>query len=654
MIFKKRNIKVNQNIENRIDSAQLYYFLLKSIEKEVSINDPTEYTVDKNLKKIRNFFNFSVIGLISFSEPLRKDKMEFRYYPMTKEFSGEDCQKLVGIINLEMKDNDLKIIDKKRLNYYNYKRIITEAQKFDKLIIIPISNCNKEKRYIWIETKREKISKNILVFLKGVSILLSQLNYRIEEEKELIDIKRQLKWIKGSIEEGVLVIDKLGIVKSVNSVALEILDFKENEVIGNKIGQIINSLNLETLKPDKIVLNNLSKLETNRISDKNLILISRDFKQKYVIQKIYPLNKLFEDNKGYVMIIKDLTKEIDSKEQINELKTRDNLTGLYNRAYFEKEISRIELEGNGPISIIMSDCNGLKMINDVFGYEEGDLLLKRLAKILKKFKKSGDYVVRWGGDEFILLLKNTDEKQAWDICKFIQMHCIIKELDISPISVSLSYATKNGSEKSIRQTIKLAEDYMHRKKLLEIKSARNSVIVSMQKTLSEKSHETEEHALRLKENCRKIGLLLGLSNNEINDLELVALLHDIGKIAISDSILNKEDKLDENEWLEMKKHPEIGSRIVASIPELIEISSYILYHHERWDGRGYPEGLKGNRIPLYSRIVSVVDAYDAMISDRPYRKGMDKKSAIDELIKNSGSQFDSNIVDIFIKHILIE
>ncbi len=193
--------------------------------------------------------------------------------------------------------------------------------------------------------------------------------------------------------------------------------------------------------------------------------------------------------------------------------------------------------------------------------------------------------------------------------------------------------------------------FIDQKKRLLGQCSTSSIILSMQKILFEKSYETEEHAVRVAENCKKIGVAMNLSVIDINELELLAILHDIGKIAISDEILTKPDQLNDDEWTEMKRHPEIGYRIVKSVPELFHVAQYILCHHERWDGHGYPQGLKGEEIPLPARILAVADSYDAMMFDRPYRQAMSISEAKQELINNAGTQFDPEVVRVFLKYI---
>lgn len=345
----------------------------------------------------------------------------------------------------------------------------------------------------------------------------------------------------------------------------------------------------------------------------------------------------------------DLTNEKKKQNEIMQISYRDALTGVYNRMYFEKEILEIGTKYKLPVSIILGDVNGLKITNDVFGHHVGDKLLKRIADIIKNSCRKTDLIARWGGDEFIILLPETGAEDAEQICKNIRKLCSKQtNLPVCP-SISLGYATKADDEIGIQKTIKSAEDWMYRHKLLESKSVRSAVISSLNKTLFEKSYETEEHAQRIAAICRKTGKELDLTERMMDSLELISTLHDIGKIPISNSILSKTKPLTEKEIEEVKKHAEIGYRIAQSIPELTHISEGILSHHERWDGMGYPQKLKGTQIPLLSRIVAVADAYDSMTNPKPYRKKKTHEEALEEIKKGAGTQFDPYIVEIFLK-----
>ena len=357
-------------------------------------------------------------------------------------------------------------------------------------------------------------------------------------------------------------------------------------------------------------------------------------------------------------LIIDITDRVVKEQEIEYLSYHDFLTGLYNHRYFEEAKKRLDIGSNLPLSIIIGDINGVKLINDAFGHSAGDKLIAKTASIIKGCCREGDILARTGGDEFCILLPKTDSETAFQILERIKTECDEYNATINGepfrIDLSLGCSTKNTEDENIDMVIKAAEDYMYKRKLLEHRSFHSTILSSIRATMFERSQETEEHAGRLIEMTRKVGMGLNLTQVELDELELLATLHDIGKVGIEDRILNKTGKLTGEEWSEMKKHPEIGYRIAMSSPDLMSIAEYILCHHERWDGKGYPQGLKGEEIPLLSRILAVADAYDAMTQDRPYRKAMSKEEAAAEIKKNAGSQFDPEIVRVFIERVLKE
>ena len=294
--------------------------------------------------------------------------------------------------------------------------------------------------------------------------------------------------------------------------------------------------------------------------------------------------------------------------------------------------------------------NGLKITNDVFGHDAGDELLKNVSEVFKKISAKDDIAARWGGDEFLLILPGKSIVYAEKTIDDLKAGFLTRK-DRHAAGKRFPWAAPNRSDQNqkIEDVIRQAEERMYHQKLLDGKSYRNSIINTLLATLYEKSMETEEHVKRISKYCEAIGRELRFSDSVMNELSLLSVLHDIGKVGIQQSILRKAGPLTPDEWNEMKKHPEIGYRITQNTPELSLVSEYILYHHERWDGSGYPKGLKGEEIPMYCRIIAVADAFDAMTNDRVYRKAMSYSDAVRELRDNSGTQFSPEIVELFIE-----
>lgn len=361
----------------------------------------------------------------------------------------------------------------------------------------------------------------------------------------------------------------------------------------------------------------------------------------------------FYDNKNKLIaiqgILHDISKRKKMENHLSYLSFHDSLTDLYNRAYFEEELNRLNTKRQLPVSIIIGDINGLKLINDAFGHGEGDEILKSCASVLRSCCRAEDIVARWGGDEFSMLLPRTDEEVALKIVRRIREKSSKTTSGRIPLSISLGTSTRNRSSEGFLDVIKKAEENMYRQKLIETKSIISSIISSLERTLFEKSIKSEEHTKRIKEMALRLGKSIGLSTVENDELALLATIHDIGKVAILDVILNKKENLSSKEWETIKRHPEIGYRIAVSSNQLSSIAEYILTVHEWWNGKGYPQGLKGEDIPVLSRIIAIVDAYEVMVTGRPYKKAMSKEEAIAELKNCSGSQFDPHLVDKFIE-----
>ncbi|MDD2586495.1 MAG: diguanylate cyclase [Syntrophomonadaceae bacterium] len=362
-----------------------------------------------------------------------------------------------------------------------------------------------------------------------------------------------------------------------------------------------------------------------------------------------PLYDTSSNRVGAIESIKDITVSKQAEEKIKYLSYYDKLTGLYNRAFFEEELMRIDNNSNLPLSLIFGDVNGLKLVNDALGHHKGDVLLKKIAEVLKTSCRKEDIIVRWGGDEFVILLPKTNKETAQKICKRIKLACSKAEYTYIPLNIALGAASKENEQQNIKSVLKSAEDIMYRNKLVESKNNRNAFILSLGNILDARNHETAEHAHRIQNLLIQMYPAINIDNDELYHLNLLAALHDIGKISIPNSILNKPAKLSADEWKTIKKHPETGYRIALSVPELAPVAEAILAHHEHWDGSGYPLGLKGDEIPLLSRLLAIIDAYDVMLNGRPYKKAISHQETLTEIEACAGTQFDPTLVKIFLE-----
>ena len=350
-----------------------------------------------------------------------------------------------------------------------------------------------------------------------------------------------------------------------------------------------------------------------------------------------------------VVICKDITERKVAESRIKYIGFHDNLTGLFSRHGYEEELSNLNTLQQLPLSIIMADLNGLKLLNDTYGHDIGDRFLQYAADVFKSICRESDFVARWGGDEFVILLPQTSYEQATVIAQRIIKASSEVECEGLPISMALGIACKEQENEDISVVMKMAEDSMYRQKLTESRSAKSAILKALNKALQVKSYETEEHTENMQQVAQKIGMRLGLAADDLARLDLVIRLHDIGKINIPTEILEKQEALTPAEWAIMKKHAEIGYRIVQATEEFAHVAEEILSHHERWDGMGYPRNLRHDAIPYLARIATIVDAYEVMMNGRLYKKPMTNQEVIAELKKSSGTQFDPELIAVFLQ-----
>ncbi|MHC1761342.1 MAG: HD domain-containing phosphohydrolase [Negativicutes bacterium] len=353
-------------------------------------------------------------------------------------------------------------------------------------------------------------------------------------------------------------------------------------------------------------------------------------------------------------LYREAQREITDRKQTEELlqyqNFHDTLTCLYNRTYFEEEMQRIDKRTGGSVGLIMLDLDGLKLINDTLGHEQGDVLLASAAHILSVSFRSTDVVARIGGDEFAVLLHPADEVNMQSACDRIRKKTqeVNSQQSLAPISLSIGYALAADPSMPMRELFQRADNNMYREKLHRRQSTRSAIVQTVMKLLEARDYITEGHADRLQAIIARMGADLSFSAEKISDLRLFAQFHDIGKVGIPDHILLKPGPLTPEEKTEMQRHSEIGHRIAQSAPDLLPIADWVLKHHEWWNGLGYPLGLSGEEIPVECRILAIADAYDAMTSERPYRQPVSHDEALSEILNCAGTQFDPELAGQFI------
>lgn len=374
---------------------------------------------------------------------------------------------------------------------------------------------------------------------------------------------------------------------------------------------------------------------------------------KIRIVDIYSCPITYKNEEILFSIIFDVTEREEAFDEIKYLSFHDHLTGLYNRRYFDNVLKLMNDERFLPLTIVIADVNGLKLINDSFGHAEGDNLLLKAAQIISDGCRKNDVSARIGGDEFAIILPNTNRNSA-DIVvqriKNLQSNIWVKNLNLS---MAFGYAVKEDVISDIGLVVSEAENKMYRNKMLESTNAKSRTIDVILKSLNEKCNGELDHANRVSQIAQAIAAEMNLGTDSVSRIGVAGLLHDIGKIGVDDDVLTKSGIYTPSDRLEIEKHSASGWRILNSSDEYANLADCILSHHENIDGKGYPSGLSGDSIPLEARIIAVSDAYDAMTRDRPYRKAIGKQAAIDELRKFSGTQFDSTVVSTFIDKLLL-
>lgn len=483
---------------------------------------------------------------------------------------------------------------------------------------------------------------------KSINHLLN----RIESgQKELFDSKKKLEATLTSVGDGVFAVDTEQNIVFMNPVAQRLTGWRFDDVKHTPIKgvfRIINEYTKDTV-PSPIA----QVFEQGEIVElaNHTLLVTKDGNEIPIEDTAAPIIDEEGTVTGCVLVFRDSSERKERQKRIEYLSYHDQLTELYNRRFFEEELRRLDVERNYPLSIVYADVNGLKVVNDAFGHESGDQLLILVAGAMKTACRADDIIARIGGDEFLILLPKTDALQAMQIIERIKEAIGIVNFNGISASVSFGVDTKTISSQSTSEVMNSAERNMYQAKIQDAGGYRSGVIREVFDALMQKAPFEREHSERVGLACEMLAKALELNASDFTDLRIAGELHDIGKISLDATLLSKTEPLNDSEWMQMRKHPETGYRLLGTCSEYYSVADIVLAHHERIDGTGYPRKLKGEEINLKARILAVAEAFDVMVYAQPYRAALSKSEAIAELRKNAGTQFDTTIVEVFIRKV---
>jgi diguanylate cyclase (GGDEF)-like protein/PAS domain S-box-containing protein len=458
-----------------------------------------------------------------------------------------------------------------------------------------------------------------------------------EKEKYLLTLM--------SIGDAVMVVDRDKKIEMFNRSAEILTGWTKEEVLGRDYKEIFQLSHKRQGCRIKDPVEEVFRSKVKKELESHAILTTKNGDRFDIDDSAAPL---FDGGfSGVVVVFRDVTEKNLQTEKIEYLSFHDSLTGLYNRRFFEEEIKRLDTSRNLPLSVLMGDINGLKLTNDVFGHEHGDRLLQKTAEAIRRVCRADDIIARWGGDEFIILLPRTEEEEAMEIAARIREQVAREQVKAVRGSIAIGCQVKRDPDEQIFHILDEAESAMYKEKILTKREIFQSTIKSIMDQLHMENPKERVHSEQVGILCQTLGKNLRLEEGEIRRLREAGYYHDIGKAVLEPELLQKKEPLNETDWQVLKEHPVVGYRILNASEETLDVADIVLYHHEHWDGGGYPKGLQGEAIPRLSRMLSIAESYEDMVDGNVYKKPMTQENAIREILAKAGSQFDPVLAQTF-------
>ncbi|MEN6391627.1 MAG: PAS domain S-box protein [Syntrophomonas sp.] len=627
----ERRLTESENLfKNMFENAPEAYYMSTTKGVFLDCNQMVEKLVGYHKEELIGR-NFVQIGLFSLGQIMKVSSL--LYKNSLGESTGPDEFVLVrkdgAKVPVEISTQVIEKDGQKVL--ISMARDITEHKKLE----IMVKRTNR--------LLEDQVKKRTTEMTASNQALEKEIAERLRVENLLRESETRLKAIFDLVPCGIMLVDAHSHkIKEINKLGQELFGASLEEIVGRECHQFIcpaqkgfcpiTDLHREVDREERSIITKNSET----------IAVLKSVSRISIGETDYLLESFI-----------DITERKKANDALRYHSMHDQLTGIYNRNYYEEELHRLKNIPGVPLALIICDVDGLKIINDTMGHEHGDLLLKNVAGILSESFPRSAMIARIGGDEFAIIIMSCTENTVEEYCVALRdkIETANQKSDIK-ISVSIGFATGNTNQCDIAVLAKQADDNMYRDKMLHHSSSSNALVQTLKNALGERDFVTSGHADRMQYVAECFAQGLNLPERKVSDLSLLAQFHDIGKVGIPDAILFKPAALSPEEKAIMQKHSEIGHRIAESASILSDIGDLILKHHEWWNGEGYPLGLKGEEIPLECRILAIIDAYDAMINDRPYRKAMPVEAAIAELKKWAGIQFDPGLVEYFTNTII--